>query len=60
MTTELHVIVRYVYGNRLVEPVGDEGAHIKVLIGAKTLSTRHIQALKWLGFTIVVDNQEEV
>jgi hypothetical protein len=57
---ELQVIIRWVYGNRLVECVGPQAEHIKTLTGKKTLCDRHIEALKALGFVFVVVNNEEV
>ena len=57
---ELKVIIRYVYGNRLIECVGEQAEHIKRLTGKKTLCERHIEALKALGFEFVVRNEEEV
>ena len=55
---ELRVIVRYVYGKRLVEVVGPQADLVKTLTGKKTLCTRHIEALKALGFEFVVCNEE--
>ena len=56
----IQVVIRYSYGNRLVEVVSDHADALKVLTGAKTLSSRHIDALKALGFEFVVVSDEEV
>jgi len=56
----IQVVIRYSYGNRLVEVVSDHADALKVLTGAKTLSTRHIEALKALGFEFQVCSDEEV
>lgn len=60
MNTTITVQIRYSYGNRLVEVVSGHAEALKVLTGAKTLSQRHIDALKALGFEFVIVSNEEV
>ena len=49
----IEVIIKSVYGNETVYPVGDKAPAILALTGTKTLTKGHITALKAMGFEII-------
>lgn len=55
----IQVQIKDVYGKKLVYPITSQ-EDLKTLTGSKTLTNRHLQALKNLGFTfeIIADKIE--
>jgi len=55
MEKTIKVKVKEVYGNRRVYVQGDVKEPLQMLTGTVTLSVRHLDALKALGFTVEVE-----
>lgn len=51
---KLTVVIRNVYGNQTVYPCCDTSKKLLELTGTKTFTSRHIQTLEDLGYTLEV------
>ena len=60
MNREILVEIAYQYGVKRYYVVSDHCESLHALTGQKTLTDANIKALKALGFTFKVANQEEV
>lgn len=60
--SDMEIIVRrkQVYGNEVVYPVCETAQCLAMLGDTKTLTPRQIGIIKALGYTIVLEQQEEV
>lgn len=58
MTTELRFYRKNVYGNTLTYPVKELAKQFQMLTGNKTASSTHLDALKAMGFDIVINTAE--
>ena len=58
MSTQITVKVREVYGNQVIYPVCEKAQIFASLAGTKTLTTQALKAIKALGYTIVVEQQQ--
>jgi hypothetical protein len=51
------VALKDVYGKQTIYPVCDMAHTFAALTGQKTLSDRHIEIIKGLGYTIVIEQR---
>jgi hypothetical protein len=52
----IQVTIKTVYGKDLIYPVDDKAKLFTALVGMKTLTTKHLDLIKALGFTIELIN----
>jgi hypothetical protein len=52
----IQVTIKTVYGKDLIYPVDDKAKLFAELVGLKTLTTKHIDLIKALGFTVELIN----
>lgn len=53
----LTVIKKTVYGNDMIYPACEASKQFCLLIGTKTLTPRHIETIKDLGYTFALEQQ---
>lgn len=52
----IQVTIKSVYGKTLIYPVDDKAKVFTALIGQKTLTTKHLELIKSLGFEVELIN----
>lgn len=53
---KIQVTIKTVYGNELIYPVDNNARYFTELVKAKTLTRRHLEIIKALGFEIELIN----
>ena len=57
LTKTITVEIRDVYGKQTIYPVCDKAHTFAALTGQKTLSSRHIEIIKGLGYSILIEQR---
>lgn len=52
---EIHVFIRSQFGNKRIFPADAAALHFATIAGTHTLTTQAIDAIKALGYRVVVD-----
>lgn len=58
LSKTITVEIRDIYGKQTIYPVCDKARTFAELTGTKTLTDRHIEIIKRLGYTIITTQRE--